>query len=37
MIQAWLEGIKDIFEPLMILLLAWALGNAIMVSGHSVV
>lgn len=31
-LQAWIEGIKDIMEPLLILLLAWALGAAIQVS-----
>ena len=30
--QAYIEGIKDIIEPLLILLLAWALGAAIQVT-----
>lgn len=27
--ESWVEGIKDIMEPLIVLLLAWALGTAI--------
>ena len=30
--ECWLEGVKDILEPLIILILAWALGNVISVS-----
>ena len=30
--QAWVEGIKEVMEPLIILLLAWALGAVIAVS-----
>ena len=29
--KAWVEGIKDVMEPLIILLLAWALGAVIAV------
>ena len=27
--QAWVEGIKEIIEPLLVLMLAWTLGDAI--------
>lgn len=30
--ECWLEGVKDVIEPLIILVLAWALGNIIAVS-----
>ena len=29
--EAWVEGIKDVIEPLIILMLAWGLGAAISV------
>ena len=29
--QAWIEGIKDIMEALIILIMAWALGAAVQV------
>lgn len=32
-VQAWVEGVKDVIEPLIILLLAWALGAVIQVGG----
>ena len=28
---SWIEGVKDVIEPLFILVLAWALGNVITV------
>ena len=31
-IRAWIEGAKDVMEPMLILLLAWALGDVINVS-----
>ena len=34
--QAWVEGVKDVIEPLIILLLAWALGAVIQVGGASI-
>ena len=30
--ESWVEGVKDVIEPLIILLLAWALGSVIAVS-----
>ena len=30
--ECWVEGVKDIIEPLIILILAWGLGNVIAVS-----
>ena len=29
--NVWIEGVKDVIEPLIILLLAWALGDVITV------
>ena len=34
--QAWVEGVKDVIEPLIILLLAWALGAVIQVGVASI-
>ena len=33
--QAWVEGVKDVIEPFIILLLAWALEAFIQVGGAS--
>ena len=33
---SWIEGVKDVIEPLFILVLAWALGNVITVSIYTV-
>ena len=30
-VECWIEGVKDIIEPLIILMLAWGLGNVISV------
>ena len=29
--ECWMEGIKDVLEPLIILILAWGLGNVVSV------
>ena len=33
---SWIEGVKDVIEPLFILVLAWALGSVITVSVYTV-
>jgi len=32
--QAWVEGVKDLLEPFMVLWLAWALGEALQVRSY---